>query len=215
MPVRNPLKNSGRPGYAVPSRKKEKVDDMVHCESGIERDYAYLLNYDPQVASYEEQPLKITYVVDQKKRFYTPDFAVHWSQGPPSLVECKPASKLNDPENLQKWTAARLWCAANGYTFLLVTDESLEKWSVVLDNIKSMAGHAHQRITPQAKEYLLRIVQAEGKALSVAEVVERASLLDPRVVRSCLWHLLYTRELFTDLTIPLHVKTTMISFRCS
>ncbi len=215
MPVRNPLKNSGRPGYAVPSEKKGKVEEMVHCESGIERNYAYLLNFDPQVISYEEQPVKIAYIFEQKKHFYTPDFAVYWFQGPPSLVECKPASRLNDPENLRKWTAARLWCDLNGYTFLLVTDESLKKWKVVLDNIKNMTGHAHQRITPQVKEYLLRIVQAENRALSVAEVVERASQLEPRVVRSCLWHLLYIGELFTDLTMPLHVKTTMISFRHS
>jgi hypothetical protein len=214
MPVRNPLKNSGRPGYGVPSEKKGKTEALVHCESGIERDYAYLLNYDPQVVSYEEQPVKIAYIFEQKERFYTPDFAVYWSQGPPSLVECKPTSRLNDPENLQKWTAVRLWCDRHGYTFLLVTDVALKKWSVVLDNIKSMAGHAHQRITPQAKEYLLKIVQVENRALSVAEVVERATLLEPRVVRSCLWHLLYTGELFTDLTIPLHVKTTMVSFRC-
>src|SRR5262249_34838881 len=151
---------------------------------------------------------------EQKERSYTPDFAVYWRQQPPSLVECKPASKLDDPENLRKWTAARLWCAVHNYTFLLVTDKSLEKCSVVLDNIKAMAGHAHQRITPQAKEYILRIVQAENRALSLAELVERASLLQPRVVRSCIWHLLYTRELSTDLTIPLHVNNTIVSL-CS
>jgi hypothetical protein len=119
------------------------------------------------------------------------------------------------PENLQKWTAARLWCDLRGYTFLLVTDTALRKLSVVLSNIKAMAGHAHQRITPQARDYLLKIVQAENRVLSVAELVERASLLEPRVVRSAIWHLLYTRELFTDLTIPLNVMTTMVSFRCS
>jgi hypothetical protein len=117
------------------------------------------------------------------------------------------------PENLQKWTAARLWCDRHGYTFLLVTDTALSKLSVVLSNIKAMAGHAHQRLTPQAKDYLLRIVQAENRVLSVAEVVERASILEPLVVRSCIWHLLYTGELSTDLTIPLHVKTTMVSLR--
>ncbi len=212
MPVRNPLKNPGGYGYAVPTKKKGEMVDMVNCESGIERNYAYLLNYDPQVVSYEEQPCKIAYFFEQKERFYTPDFAVYWRQGLPSLVECKPASKLDDPENLRKWTAARLWCTVHKYTFSLITDKSLLKYSVVLDNIKAMAGHAHQRITPQAKDYLLRIVQAENGALSVAELVERASLLKPCVVRSCVWHLLYTRELYTDLTIPLHVNDTIVSF---
>jgi hypothetical protein len=97
MPVRDPLKNPGGYGYAVPSKKKGKMVEMVHCESGIERDYAYLLDYDPRVVSYEEQPCKIAYFFEQKERFYTPDFAVYWREQPPSLVECKPASKLDDP----------------------------------------------------------------------------------------------------------------------
>jgi len=185
---------------------------MVHCEGWIERDYAYLLEFDPLVVSYEEQPCKISYFFEQQKRYYIPDFAVHWHHQQPSLVECKPASKLNDPENLRKWTAARLWCKQNGYTFMLVTNKALQECGILLSNIKLLAGHAHQRITPQARDYLLKTVQKENRALSIAELVECTPLLDPRVVRSCVWHLLYTRELSTDLTKPLNTMTTSISF---
>ena len=69
MPVRDPLKNAGHDSYAVPSRKLER---MVHCEGWIERDYAYLLEYDPLVASYQEQPCKITYLFDKKKGLTSP-----------------------------------------------------------------------------------------------------------------------------------------------
>ena len=82
---------------------------MVHCEGPNERDYTYLLEYDPIVVSYEEQPCTVAYIFEQKRRLYTPDIAAYWCHQQPSLVECKPASRLKDPENLQKWTAARLW----------------------------------------------------------------------------------------------------------
>ena len=212
MPVRNPLKNSGGYSYAVPTKKKGEMVEMVGCEGGIERNYSYLLNYDPNVKSYEEQPFRIYYVFEQKERFYTPDFAVYWHHRLPSLVECKPASKLNDPENLRKWTAARLWCKQHNYTFQLVTDVALRDCDQLLANIKLMAGHAHQSITPQAKEYLLKIVQFEKRPLSMAELVEKTPLLDPRITRSYILLLLYTGELYTDLTKPLNVKTTIISF---
>ncbi len=186
---------------------------MVHCEGPNERDYVYLLEFDPMVVSYEEQPCRIAYIFDQKKRLYTPDFAVYWRHQQPSLVECKPASKLTDPENLQKWTAARLWCEQHHYTFMLVTDVALRERSSLLSNIKLLAGHGHQRIAPQAKEYLLRTVQAENRALSVAELVERSTPhLTPNVARSCIWHLLYTKELCADLTKPLNVITTLVWF---
>src|SRR6266568_3305226 len=140
MPVRNPLKQSGHYSYAVPYEKSERVIPMVHCEGGIERDYAYVLKYDPMVVSFEEQPCKISYFYDQKEHYYIPDFAVYWRHKQPSLVECKPESKLTDPENLRKWTAARLWCEHHHHMFALVTDAALRKHSDLLSNIKLLAG---------------------------------------------------------------------------
>jgi hypothetical protein len=213
MPVRDPLKQAGHYAYAVPTQKLERVIPMVHCESGIERDFAYMLEYDPMVVSYEEQPCKISYIFDQEEHFYIPDFAVYWRNQQPSLVECKPASKLDEPENLRKWTAARLWCKQNHYTFMLVTDTALRKLGSLLSNVKLLTGHGHQRITPQAKEYLLRTVQAENRTLSVAELVEcTKQQLTPDAVRTCVWHLLYTGELCADLTKPLNVITTLVWF---
>jgi hypothetical protein len=212
MRVRDPLKQSGHYSYAVPSEKSERVIPMVHCESGIERDYAYVLKYDPMVVSFEEQPCKISYFYDQKEHYYIPDFAVYWRHKQPSLVECKPTSKLDDPENLRKWTAARLWCEQHHYTFELVSDTELQRLGILLSNIKHLAGYGHQQCTPQVKEYLLRTVQAENRALSVAELVERHPQYNPTRVRCCVWHLIYTRELSADLTKPLDVMTTLVWF---
>ncbi len=212
MPVRDGMKNPSKKSYAVPTDKLERPIPMVHCEGPNERDYVYLLEYDPMVVSYEEQPCTIEYIFIQKKRLYTPDFAVYWRHQQPSLVECKPASKLADPENLQKWTAARLWCEQYHYTFMVVTDVALRQCGYLLENIKLLAGHGHQHISPQAKEYLLRTVQAENRALSIAELVERtrSPQFTSNTIRSCIWHLIYNRELCADLTRPLNVMTTLV-----
>lgn len=212
MPVRDPMKNPGMYSYAVPTEKSERLVPMVHCEGPNERDYASLLEFDPMVVKYEEQPCTIAYIFEGKERSYTPDFAVYWRHKQPSLVECKPASRLNDPENLQKWTAARLWCEQHHYTFELVTDTALQRLGTLLSNIKHLAGYGHQQCTPQIKEYLMRTVQAANRALSVAELVERHPQYTPTRVRCCVWHLLYTRELSADLSKPLDVMTTLVWF---
>ena len=49
---------------------------MVWWESQIERDYLYLLEIDPDVVSYEEQPLKIRYYLDGEPHLYTPIFGL-------------------------------------------------------------------------------------------------------------------------------------------
>jgi hypothetical protein len=216
MPVRDDMKNPGSFSYAVPTRKLERPMQMVHCNGWIERDYAYLLEFDPMVLSYEEQPCKISYIFEKKNRWYTPDFAVYWRHQSPSLVECKPVSKLHKPENLQKWTAARMWCEQNHFTFVVVTDAALHERACLIANLKLLAGHGHQHITPQAREYLLRTLQNADRALSIEElvkcVVERTPKLNPHIVSSCVLHLLYTRELATDLSKPLDTLTTLVWF---
>lgn len=61
-------------------------------------------------------------------------------------------------------------------------------------------------------EYLMRTLMQELSPLSVAEIVQRTPLLDTTRTRSYLWHLLATGVLVTDLTIPLNVQTTRISW---
>ena len=53
-----------------------KMKRVIWWESQLERDYIYLLEFDPDVASYDEQPLRIEYYLNGKKHRYTPDFLV-------------------------------------------------------------------------------------------------------------------------------------------
>ncbi|HEU5379687.1 MAG TPA: TnsA endonuclease N-terminal domain-containing protein, partial [Ktedonobacteraceae bacterium] len=82
MPVRNVSNHGGNMTGAIPSRK---LGRMVHFESLTERAYIYLLEHDDQVTRYEEQPCTIHYHVEEQRRRYTPDFAVSWTEGLPSL----------------------------------------------------------------------------------------------------------------------------------
>jgi len=46
-------------------------------ESSLERDFLLLLDFDPEVVLYEEQPVTINYHDDQgRRRRYTPDVLV-------------------------------------------------------------------------------------------------------------------------------------------
>jgi hypothetical protein len=208
MPVRNVSNHGGNITGAIPSRK---LGRMVHFESLTERAYLYLLEHDPQVARYEEQPCRIRYQIAGREHHYTPDVAVFWREGLPSLIECKPAARLDDPDNQAKWMAARLWCAQHGYTFAVVTEALAQQHAILLDNLGALAGHAYQRYAPQALDAVLAVVQAAGGPLTVSAAVERLPQIRPQHARACIWHLLATGTLLTDLTKPLHVKTTLVS----
>lgn len=58
---------------------KKNENRLIQFESSLERDYVYLLEFDPEVYCYLEQPLKIKYVSPQNKRkTYVPDFLVRY-----------------------------------------------------------------------------------------------------------------------------------------
>lgn len=209
MPVREIQNYTGKHiTGAVPS---PKLGRMVYFESLTERAYIYLLEHDLRVRSYEEQPVVIHYRCEGRARHYTPDFKVEWSDCKPSIVECKPADQLDKEANRRKWTAARLWCKEQDYTFSVVTDELVQQHAVLLDNLSNIAGHAYARFAPQTLDYVLAAVQSAGGNLTVEELVSKLPVLSVQVARACVWHLLAIGTLTADLTQPLHVKRTVVT----
>lgn len=84
IPVR---KVSNRGGNAIGRFPSTKMVRMIAFESLLERDFIYLLDYDPAVEWFEEQLLSIEYLHEGKLLHYTPDFHL-LEDGQHVLVEC-------------------------------------------------------------------------------------------------------------------------------
>ena len=79
-----------------------KMQRMIAFELLLERDFLYLLDYDPVVMQFEEQPERIAYEYGEKTHHYTPDFRVVEAEQT-ALVECKPERFVNSEENRRPW----------------------------------------------------------------------------------------------------------------
>ena len=195
---------------SVPSRK---LGRMVSYKSLLARDYIYLFEHHPRVQSYQEQPCTITYQFEGKQHRYTPDFLVSWHGRKPSIVVCKSETYINDPEHIPQWTAAQQWCEHHQHDFFLYTEKTLHPYKTFLANVHQLAVHAHQSLPAQAQEYLLKTLISLPQPTSRAELVRHTPLLAAETTRSYLWHLIYTGVIQADLTHPLHVATTQVSFQ--
>lgn len=132
MPVRKIVASTISFRGVVVSRKPGLE---VEFESTLERDFAFLLEYNKHVSEYEAQPLKIEFRDNEgKKRRYTPDFLVKYSkdfeiskQLKPTLYEVKYRDDLR--ENFQKYKpkfrAAIAYCKKMGWEFRLITERSI------------------------------------------------------------------------------------------
>jgi hypothetical protein len=109
----------------VPSVKN---NDCVWFESALERDFALLLESDPEVSKYQEQPITIEYLDGDRFRTYTPDFLVDFTKSTnhrPILCEIKYKSELRKNFSIlkPKFRAAIEYCEEQDWEFKIVTEE--------------------------------------------------------------------------------------------
>jgi hypothetical protein len=119
---------------------------MTAFESSLERDFLLLLDFDPDVEFFEEQPVKIVYHdASRRRRTYTPDVLVRYRTDPPPARHTKPLlCEVKYRDDLrQHWTdyrpkfrAAGRYAQQRGWRFRLVTERHVR--TPYLDNVKSL-----------------------------------------------------------------------------
>lgn len=198
MPVRT-VSNRGRRnviGY-FPSLKMRR---MVQFESTLERDFIYLLDFVPQVVSFEEQPLVVEYEHEGKTRSYTPDFQVMFANGRMVLLECKPQCFVGKEANQRKFQAAEAWCGRRGWLFQVVTEEPL-RTGCRLQNVKLLTQHARHEVGKQIKQSILAFLSTPvvPRPFTIEEVMVAVCPAEPTAVIVPILQMAYHHELHVPL----------------
>lgn len=204
MPVRKILKNY-RNVTGLVSRTN---GSMVAFESTLERDYYSLLDWNPHVSAYEEQPVTLEYTDSVgKDRRYTPDVLVHYldPQRKPLLVEIKYHSDLREnwDELSEKLSAAHHFAKEKGWRFRIVTERSIR--TPFLKNIKYLKRYRRSSgIDLEVKEILLKHL-GDSLSMTPAGLLSfiRGGLIRRESALYTLWQLIASGEVQTDLSTPI------------
>lgn len=197
----------------VVSRKNDRVTSF---ESSLERDFFLLLDFDPAVARYEEQPVRIEYVdATGRRRTYIPDVLVYYHDAPgassdtqPLLCEVKYRQDLfaNLKEYKPKIRAGRTHARRRGWRFKIVTEREIR--TPYLDNARFLRPYrrleAGENDTRPLLDTLREMGEANPKEVLLAvqrDRIKRAELLP------ILWNLLADGHITADLSRPLTMST--------
>jgi hypothetical protein len=209
MPVRTVPKNYRSLTGLVPNTRTQS---MTAFESSLERDFLLLLDFDPDVEFYEEQPVKITYHDDRgRRRTYTPDVFVRYrtdrlpaQHTQPHLCEVKYRDDLRHhwAEYRPKFRVAQRYARQRGWRFRVVTEKHVR--TPYLENVKFLRSY---QTIPINERYQTQFLNA----LSALEETDPASLLtatsqdrwQQAQMLPMLWQLIARREVGTDLAQPL------------
>jgi hypothetical protein len=194
VPVR---KVSNRGGNIIGRFPSFKLGRMVDFESLIERDLIFVLDFEPDVETFCEQPLTIEYQDEGKVRHYTPDFYVI-KKGQHLLIECKPEKFVQSAKNQRKFSAGQAWCATRGWAYQLVTDQSLYS-GYRLQNIKHLTQFARYAISPAMKQRIRAFLSVTSFPVTIAEVMFKIAPHAPSSVQIPLYHMAFHHELILPL----------------
>lgn len=192
-------------------------------ESGLERDFLTLLEFDANVVSYETQPVTLRWSADGKKfTRYTPDVLVHYhpsTKRQPTLFEVKPQKILRRDWQLfrPRFKAAMHWCRLHGYSFHIVRDIDIQ--TPYLSNAKFLLTFTDARlkfvdaVLFESKKRQLLATLLECKYSTPAQLANLAAVNPEQSLELIpfVWNLLAHGLIGADLKLPLGMSTSIWS----
>jgi hypothetical protein len=184
-----------------------KNGEMRDFESLNEKDYLILLDFDPTVASFEVQPVKIP--VSGVPRGYVPDVLVHFhpdefGQARPSLlVDVKHTTDLakNAAKYAPKFEAARLFAKERGWEFKIIDETTIR--TPYLSNLKFLRAFKGRLPEPSQIEIITRAL-SKG-ALTFNKLLDYIAPSDQEKLSwiPIIWHMVITQLILADLQTPI------------
>jgi len=182
-----------------------KLGRIVRCESPLERDYVYLLEYS-KAQFYEEQPLRIRYYLDGERRRYTPDFLVK-TDDKKLIVEVKPEHAVLKDEYQTLFGIVSQICRQEGYVFVVVTERMI-RIQPRLNNIKILYRCA--KVPLHAKHQLeCYFFLKERSGVSVKDLAEFLGSRKIEEPLSVVYGLMYRGFVEFDLASPISLNSVI------
>ena len=183
-----------------------KTGLVAWYESLLERDEMYLLDFDPLVTFWREQPFRIRYVLNGKTHFYTPDLEVHRPAGK-QVVEVKSQDQVDSGKFDGLFRIATSASQDEGYEFVVVTDQLIRQ-QPRLDNIKKLWKYARTPILPQHQRLCWQFFQ--GKPFDEVELGDLIAFFKSKGVGAqVVYSMLFWGILDFDLNQPLNQFTAV------
>ena len=137
-----------------------KMGRMIHWKSINELNAFRLLDCDPNVTSYSEQPCQIVYILDGVERVHYPDILVTTTAGK-QLWEAKLRSNASEPEVIARATFLSRALPRWGYEYRTVIGEDLAR-QPRLNNANLLLSLGKRAVSDCEWEDVRRIVAEQG-----------------------------------------------------
>jgi TnsA endonuclease N terminal len=206
MPVRKVPKNYLSVTGIFSSKKNAATPAF---ESILEKELMVLLEFDEEVAGFDEQPVRVP--VPGQPRPYTPDIFIEYRTPPsgsetrkPSLAEVKHTDFLekNADEYAPKFAAAEKYASDRGWEFKVITEKDIR--IPRLYNLKFLKAYRENEVTPEECAQVINAVEALGGVISLQRLLTELANTDSAklIWISIIWTMVCKKLLHLNLDEP-------------
>ena len=209
-----PVKTRSVAGYFYSVKNKRNID----FESQLEKKFYLMFEFDDDIESYHEQPVKVETVLKGRKVTYVPDCLIYFKpklNRMPLLVEIKFLKEIIEKKEkiANKAKAVSKYSKEKGYQFKIFTDKKLN--DIYIDNIKFLYRYSERpKLNGRYGEYESRIYSVLYNSLNGLTVnnllnVAAFNEQDKMNILPVIWHMVFTKKLIIDLYKPLNNSVTV------
>lgn len=192
-------------------------ETAIPFESSLERDFLIRMAFNRQVLDVISQPVRLPFTAKTGREYpYTPDYLVYYRVGhsyedspKPLLVEVKYRADIkkhwSDWKN--KFRAAHRYAKERDWAFHIYDESRIR--GIVLDNIKFLERFKGMHIEPEDKAAILTTAQEQRSTTFNYLLARHYGGIYRAEGVGHIWHLLATRQLDCDLTLPLNDMTEL------
>lgn len=138
-----------------------KMGATIYWESQLERDAIMLMEIDPAVSAYYEQPFTLEYRHEGEIHHYTPDLLVEFGDGK-QLIEVKPDEEAESPANQERFALLTRLFLEHGYVYRILPEREI-RIQPRLDNTKLLLRYRRVVVSDVTRERLRRQLAAHYK----------------------------------------------------
>lgn len=172
-----------------------KLKRRVKLFSDLEHDHWVLIESNPNIKTFCEQPFFIKIYFEGTIYESIPDMWIKQNDGTEFLVEIKYTDELdfNNPKNSQaikKVKAYKQWCKQNNFKYLLRTEYTIRKNPIYLQNMKTILYSLKSYSQPTTTEIEKILDLIADRKMKIVEIEDLLVLANDKI-RGMLYWLYY------------------------
>jgi hypothetical protein len=208
-----PIKRSTKYGSNYWEGYSPKAKRLVRFFSDLEYDHWVLIEMNPDIIDFCEQPMRIKLQFDGKMTESIIDMWLKYRNGQEYFIEVKYMKDLDEKNpksarSLKQIEVQKRWCIENGHYHKVQTEQDIRHNTIKLENMRQMIPYI-RNITISNELDCTRILNAiESGNKTICDIESSLMSLTENRVRESIYWLLFKGKICADVDkFPLSRKT--------